>query len=237
VTAFQPRAIKRAHAAGAMIRPAKDNPVETGREKLPKGSCSMASLAKIRAASAALPGPLRITMAGLVAVALAMFAATQAKAQKGATSTELVFDAVEICVLIVSDLDDAEAELAATGWAIDYSQANGPFVWEFGASKIYDDGTDVYIFALLETYPTGLIGYCSFDAQVVPNTLDLEAVAAEYEVTGVVEYTDIGAYGAWEEFGDGGVYYVQASQDNADNYFFLQMTFVTGATDANGGGK
>ena len=197
----------------------------------------MASLAKTGAAAALLPGPLRIILAGSVAVALAMFAATQAKAQKGATSTELVFEAVEICGLIINDLDDAEAELAATGWAIDYSQANGPFVWELGASKIYDDGTDVYIFALLETYPTGLIGYCSFDAQVVPNTLDLEAVAAEYEVTGWVEYTDIGAYGTWEEFGDGGVYYVQASQDAADNYFFLQMTFVTEAAGTTGGGK
>ena len=192
----------------------------------------MASLAKTRAAAAALPYPLRIALAGFVAVALAMFAATQAKAQKGATSTELVFDAVEICGLIISDLDDAEADLAADGWAIDYSQSNGPFVWEVGASKIYDDGTDVYIFALLETYPTGMIGYCSFDAQVVPNTLDLEAVAAEYDVVGMVEYTDIGTYGTWEEFGDGGVYFVQASQDNADNYFFLQMTFVTQATEA-----
>lgn len=195
----------------------------------------MASLRKIRTAALSATDPINVALAATVALAIALGAATQARAQKGEASTDIVFDAVEICGLIINELETAEADLANDGWAVEYSEANGPFVWEIGASKIYADGSDAYIFALLETYPTGFIGYCSFDVQGVPGTLDLEAVAAEYDVVGTVEYNDIGAFGIWEEFADGGAYYVQARQDSADNYFFLQMTFI-GTSDGTGGG-
>ena len=196
----------------------------------------MASLRRTQTAAAVTTDLLRYALAGLVALALTSIMTNQAQAQKGATSSELVAEALEICGTIVTDVDDAEAELADTGWFIEYAEANGPFVWELSASKIYDDGTDVYIFALIEVYPTGLIGYCSFDAQAVPVSLDFEAVAEEYDVPGMIKYTDIGIYGAWEEVGDGGVYYVLANQDIADNYFFLQMTFVSQSDGAIGDG-
>ena len=196
----------------------------------------MASLRRTQTAAAVTTDLLRYALAGLVALALTSIMTNQAQAQKGATSPELVAEALEICDTIVTDVDDAEAELADTGWFIEYAEANGPFVWELSASKIYDDGTDVYIFALIEVYPTGLIGYCSFDAQAVPVSLDFKAVAKEYGVPGMIEYTDIGVYCAWEEVGDGGVYYVLANQDIADNYFFLQMTFVSQSDGAIGDG-
>jgi hypothetical protein len=165
-----------------------------------------------------------LAMAVLLAVALL---AVPASAQKGTASTELVIDAVDRCVSIASDtLEDVEADLVDLGWTIEYSDFSGPFVWELSASKIFPDGTDVYLFALIELYPTGTVVYCTYDAQAVPGAVDLNVITTEYEVVGTIEQTDAGVFGAWEEIGDGGVYYVLADHNTADALFFLQMTFV-----------
>jgi hypothetical protein len=82
------------------------------------------------------------------------------------------------------------------------------------------------LFALIELYPTGLIVYCTYDAQAVPGAVDFNAIAATYDVVGTIEETETGTFGAWEEIGDGGVYYVLADHNPADAYFFFQMTFV-----------
>ena len=124
--------------------------------------------------------------------------------------------------MIVNDVNTAEAELIGLGWIIEDSYSKGPFVWELDASKIYDDGTDVFLFALIESYPSGEIGYCSFDAQYVPVIQGLESIADLYGVSGIVEYVDGGAYGAWENMADDGVYFLLAEM--IDDYFFLQMT-------------
>jgi len=198
-------------------------------------------MTRTKAAAAVSSDLIRFALAGFLALALTSFLVTQAMAQKtpgGAPSPALVTDAVDICGIVVNEpLEDAEAELANLGWSLDYSEPSGAFVWEINASKIYDDGTDVYLFALLELYPTGLIGYCTFDAQAVPGRVDLNAVADVYGVPGTIEETDVGIYGAWEEIGDGGIYYVLANQDYSDNYFFLQMTFIVPPdTEAMGSG-
>jgi hypothetical protein len=182
-------------------------------------------------------------MPALFAVALLASGSIQAYAQKGpatpAGPTDLVGDAVEFCAMIVNDLEEAEIQLPANGWTVEYSDASGPFVWEISASKIYADGSDAYIFALIETYPAGSIGYCSFDVQAVPNTLDLAAITDEYDVAGTVEQTEDGTYGTWQDVGTDGTYYVLANQDAVDNYFFFQMTFVAanGTTGAIEPGK
>jgi hypothetical protein len=199
------------------------------------------SLTRTRAVAAVSNDLFRFAMPALFAAALLAFAPSQANAQKGpgtpAEPVDLIGDAVEICAMIVNDLEEAENQLPQDGWTVEYSDANGPFVWEISASKIYTDGSDAYIFALIETYPAGAIAYCSYDAQSVPGTLDLEAVAADYDVQGTVQHNGDGAYGTWQDTGTDGTYYVLASQDAYDNYFYFQMTFVasngtTGAIDA-----
>ena len=80
----------------------------------------------------------------------------------------------------------------------------------------------MFLFALIESYPSGEIGYCSFDAQYVPVIQGLESIADLYGVSGIVEYVDGGAYGAWENMADDGVYFLLAEM--IDDHFFLQMT-------------
>ena len=199
----------------------------------------MASFTGTRAV-AARTDLVRYALTALAAMLAPALLAAPASAQKGAASTELAIDAVERCVTIANGtLEEVGAELVDLGWTVEYSDAHGPFMWELSASKIFPDGADVYLFALIELYPTGLIVYCTYDAQGVTGAVDLNAITTEYEVTGTVEQTDTGTYGAWEEIDDGGVYYVLAEQNPADASFFLQMTFVVppGEETAGGGVK
>lgn len=201
------------------------------------------SLTRTRAVAAASTDLFRFAMPALFAAVLLAFGSSQADAQKGpatpAEPADLISDAVDFCAMIVNDLEEAETQLPLDGWTVEYSEANGPFVWEISASKIYADGSDAYIFALIETYPAGAIGYCSYDAQAVPGTLDLASITTEYEVQGTVQQTEDGVFGTWQDNGTDGTYYVLASQDAYDNYFYFQMTFVaaSGTTGAIDGGK
>lgn len=166
----------------------------------------MARLTKQPAANATTTrNLLQISLAAFAGVMLIALLATQATAQKRTPgSTSLIEDGIDLCAIIED------------------SYSKGPFVWELDASKIYDDGTDVFLFALIESYPSGEIGYCSFDAQYVPVIQGLESIADLYGVSGIVEYVDGGAYGAWENMADDGVYFLLA--EIIDDYFFLQMT-------------
>lgn len=154
--------------------------------------------------------------------------ATQAFAQKGpgpaGQSANLIEDSIDLCALLSGDRAEAESELAAQGWSIDYSDSNGPYVWEVDASKTYADGTYASIFALMETYPTGQITYCSFTADSVPNVPDLAAVQQIYDVDGEVQPYDGGADGTWEQIADGVAYYALANV--SEGYFYLQLTTV-----------
>jgi hypothetical protein len=201
------------------------------------------SLTRTRAVAAVSTDLFRFAMPAMFAAALLAFGSSQAHAQKGpgtpAEPADIISDAVDFCAMIVNDLEEAETQLPQDGWTVEYSDANGPFVWEISASKIYADGTDAYIFALIETYPAGSIAYCSYDAQSVPGALDLTSITTEYDVQGNIEQTEDGVYGTWQDSGTDGTYYVLANQDAVDNYFFFQMTFVAanGTTGAIGGGK
>jgi hypothetical protein len=176
-------------------------------------------------------------LTAIAALLVPALVAAPASAQKGAASTELAIDAVERCATIANGtVEEAEAELVDLGWTIEYSDSAGPFVWEISASKVFADGADVYLFALIELYPTGFIVFCTYDAQPVPGAVDLNAITDAYDVVGTIEQTDAGAYGAWEEIGDGGVYYVLAEQNTADAYFFFQMTFFVLPGEGTAGG-
>ena len=174
------------------------------------------------------------TTTALAVVLLAAFLVSEAAAQKapgpgpvnpGATA-DVIADAIDYCAWIAEDSVGAEEAMTADGWTIDYSESSGPFVWEINASKIYADGTDAYVFALIETYPTGQIAYCSYDANTLSMQPDITTIGTLYEVDG--EYEDYGngiIYGTWEEINDDSFYFVLANTDV--DYFFLQMTVVT----------
>ncbi len=187
------------------------------------------------------------TMTAMAVVLLSAFLVSEAAAQKapgpgpvnpGGAQADIITDAIDYCAWMAEDDIAAEEALAADGWTIDYSEANGTYVWEINAYKIYDDGTDAYIFALIETYPTGRITYCSYDANTLPAIPDLARISQEYDVAGEMDdYGDGLVYGAWEEITDDAFYFVLANTDV--DYFFLQMTVVSagGFADAGSGGS
>lgn len=179
---------------------------------------------------------LPFSVAALGAALLSAFMVSNALAQKapgggdggggGGNANDLIFDAIEFCAEISEDSLDGEEQLIAAGWTIDYSDSNGPYVWEISATKLYPSGAEASIFALIESYPTGEITYCSFDAFDSPEAPDLAIVAQEYDVIG--ETQDMGGgliYGTWEVVEGDTTYYVLANTDI--DYFFLQMTAVT----------
>lgn len=185
-------------------------------------------------------------MTGMAVVLLSAFLVSEAAAQKApgpgpvnpGVQADIIGDAIDYCAWMAEDDVGAEEALAADGWTIDYSESNGPYVWEINAYKIYDDGTDAYIFALIETYPTGRITYCSYDANTLPAIPDLNAISQQYDVAGEIDdYGDGVAYGTWEEIADDAFYFVLANTDV--DYFFLQMTAVTagGLYDSGSGGS
>ncbi|MHA1559739.1 MAG: hypothetical protein ACTSWI_03595 [Alphaproteobacteria bacterium] len=189
-------------------------------------------------------------LTGLAVILLSAFLITQAAAQKdpapaggGAEAANIAADALDYCAWIAEDSIAAEGGLVEDGWTVDYSESSGPFVWEINTSKIYPDGTDAYIFALIESYPTGQVTYCSYDATGISVLPDLYAFGDIFEVEGVVE--DLGGgvvYGTWEDIYDDVFYFVLANTDI--DYFFAQMTIISagGISDgtpdaAAGGGK
>jgi hypothetical protein len=207
----------------------------------------MARVTKTTAARAVARDFLPLSLAALASVILLTLLATQAWAQKspGPASpggpppagqpANLIEDSIDICSSLSGDLTDAQNQMVAQGWSIDYSDSSGPYVWEVDASKIYSDGSNASIFALIETYPTGQITYCSFTADSVPNPPALETVEQIYDVTGEVQHYEGGADGTWEQVGDGVTYYALANVDL--NYFYLQVTTVAsgGLAGAPGG--
>jgi hypothetical protein len=147
-------------------------------------------------------------------------------AQTDAGAADIASEALDYCAWIAEDSVAAEEGLAEDGWVVDYSESSGPFVWEINASKIYPDGTDAYIFALIESYPTGQVTYCSYDATAIPVLPDLYAFGELFDVEGVVE--DLGdgvVYGTWEDIYDDIFYFVLANTDI--DYFFTQMTIIS----------
>ena len=172
-------------------------------------------------------------LTGLAVILLSAFLITQAAAQKdpvpaegGAEAADIAADALEYCAWIAEDSAAAEGGLAEDGWTVDYSESSGPFVWEVNASKTYPDGTDAYIFALVESYPTGQVTYCSYDASGISVLPNLYAFGEIFDVEGVVE--DLGdgvVYGTWEDIYDDVLYFVLANTDI--DYFFAQVTVIT----------
>jgi hypothetical protein len=171
-------------------------------------------------------------LTGFVVVLLSAFLVTQAAAQKdpgpdgNAGAGDIASEALDYCAWIAEDSLAAEDGLTADGWNIDYSESSGPFVWEINASKIYPNGTDAYIFALVESYPTGQVTYCSYDATGIPVPPDLHAFGELFDVDGIVE--DLGdgvVYGTWEDIYDDVFYFVLANTDI--DYFFAQMTIIS----------
>lgn len=168
---------------------------------------------------------------GFAVVLLSAFLVTQAAAQKepGAdenTGANIAADALDYCSWLADDRVAAEGGLAEDGWAVDYSESSGPFVWEINASKIYPDGTDAYIFALIESYPTGRVTYCSYDATGISVPPNLNAFGELFDVAGVVEdFGDGVVYGTWEDIYNDVFYFILANTDI--DYFFAQMTIVS----------
>lgn len=191
----------------------------------------MARLTNTPAAKAVRRDIFPLSLTALATVLLLAFMANQAWAQKGpgpagpaGGSVNLIEDSLDLCALLSGDRGDAESELQAQGWSIDYSDSNSSYVWEVDASKTYADGSYASIFALMETYPTGQITYCSFTADSVPNVPDLNTVQQVYDVTGEVQPFDGGADGTWEQVNDGVTYYALASV--SEGYYYMQLTAV-----------
>ena len=169
-------------------------------------------------------------LTGLAIILLSAFLITEVTAQKDAGedtgATNIAADALDYCAWLGEDSVAAEGGLVEDGWTIDYSESSGPFVWEINASKIYSDGTDAYIFALIESYPTGQVTYCSYDATGISVPPDLYAFSELFDVDGVVE--DLGdgvVYGTWEDIYDDIFYFILANTDV--DYFFAQMTVIS----------
>ena len=182
----------------------------------------------------------QLGLATLAAASLVALVATQATAQKNADeSPDMVIEAIDICGMILTDVTAAEAELANLGWFVEDSYSISPFSWEISASKIYDDGADAYVFAVIESYPSAEIGYCSFDLQLIAEPVDFDVVVDTYDVVGEVRHDDVGAYGTWESVDDDAVYFVLGTYEDGADYFFVQMTRLGEGTSAGigGGGK
>jgi len=172
-------------------------------------------------------------LAGAILVAVA--ATTADAQQKGSDASYLVVDGLDTCGALVDDGTGAEDILIDDGWFIEDVYQNGPFITEISASKIFDDGSDAYVFALIETYPSAQIGYCSFDVQAVGGTVDLGIVEETYDTVGTVEPGEFGVHGSWEAASDDAIYLVLANYEDESDYLFVQMTKVGDSSQQSGG--
>lgn len=173
-----------------------------------------------------------IVLTGFIALMALILAATQAFAQqKGEAQTggDVLLEGIDLCGLLVDDVPEVEDQFEADGWVIEEVYQNGNFVLDRSMSKIYDDGTDAYIFATLESYPTSSIGYCSFDVQFLQSPQDLGIVLETYDAIGEVTVDEAGyVHGTWQSIEDNAYYLVIAHYEEANDYLFVQMTRVGG---------
>lgn len=190
----------------------------------------MAKPSRTAAAKASARDIIPYALAALAAAFLIAIAATQASAQKGSDGSYLVVDGLDTCGEIVDNPAGAEGLLTDAGWFVEDIFQNGPFVLEISASKIYDDGSDAYIFALIESYPSADLGYCSFDVQAVGGTVDLAIVDETYDTVGMIEPGEFGIHGTWEAATDDAIYLVLSNYEEDSAYLFVQMTKVGDAS-------
>ena len=196
----------------------------------------MARQSRTTAARASVRDILPYAATALAAALVVVFAVSTADAQqKGGDASYLVVDGLDTCGSIVDSGADAEDVLINDGWFVEDIYQNGPFITEISASKVYDDGSDVYIFALIETYPSAEIGYCSFDVQAVPGNVDLAIVEETYETVGMVEPGEFGMHGTWEAATDDAIYLVLVNYEPDSAYLFVQMTKVGDPSPQSGG--
>ena len=173
--------------------------------------------------------PILVAFTALL-MALILAASPAFAQQKGGASVgDLIIEGIDLCGLLVDDVPDVEEQLEGEGWVIEDVYQNGDFVLDRSASKIYDDGTDAYVFATLETYPGSSIGYCSFDVQFLQAPQDLAIVLETYDAIGEVSIDEFGyVHGTWQSIENDSYYLVLAHYEDENDYLFLQMTRVGG---------
>lgn len=125
---------------------------------------------------------------------------------------------------------EAVSKTAFTGWeAAEDNGDSGPFYEVFSYGKTFEGLENVTLWGTIEHYPGKVMGYCRVNA-TDPDALGLDFadLAALPELSGSIEDTDTGHYGAWTVKGDGSATTFALAQ-LSDGEFQLEINTLTDA--------
>jgi hypothetical protein len=143
------------------------------------------------------------------------------------SQVDFIAEPLETCGFAIDEFDNAEQLLADNGWVLEDPGETGPYLAEIWASKEYDVATGYY-YAALETYPGAVVGFCEYEVDMPPATIDLNVFVNEYGFEGPVQNIGDGQYAAWRVDVTGQTYYILASRTR-DLYHF-QVTWISPTT-------
>lgn len=169
---------------------------------------------------------------GFITLALLVLAASQASAQqKKSSGDQTLIDMIDICGLLVEQGADAEDDLIDAGWTVDDVFQYGPYSREISASIVFSDDSDAYAFAVVESYPTAELGFCSLDIQGITSSIDLNIVSETYTADGSIAQDEFGDWhGSWESVEDDSIYLVLVHFEDANDYLLVQMNRISDAS-------
>jgi hypothetical protein len=155
---------------------------------------------------------------------LAAPAAGQEETKTKEPAAPLAIELLELCELYADGDVLANTTAASQGWQASETETDSIFVRSFDATKTLEGIGDATLFSLIESYPQLTLGYCRIDIASPQGQVGVAELDTLERLTGDLETTQAGTYGAWNGTEAGRDYMLLANQDEFG--FGLQLTIL-----------
>lgn len=155
---------------------------------------------------------------------LAAPAVAQEKIKDKQPAAPIAIQLLELCELYANGDVLANTTASQQGWQASETETDSIFVRSFDATRTFEGIGDAALFSLVESYPQMTLGYCRVDISGPQGEVGVAELDALERLTGDLEITDAGTYGAWNGTTEGHNYLLLANQDEFG--FGLQLTIL-----------
>lgn len=151
-------------------------------------------------------------------------AAAKEKIKDKQPAAPLAITLLELCELYANGDILASTTASGRGWQTSETETDSIFVQSFDATRTFEGIGDAALFSLVESYPQLTLGYCRVDIADPQGDAGVAELDTLERLTGDLEITDTGTYGAWNGTEEGRNYMLLANQDEFG--FGLQLTVL-----------
>jgi hypothetical protein len=165
--------------------------------------------------------------APLIVAGLALLAAPVAAQEKTKTkqpAAPIAIELLELCELYADGDVLATTTAGEQGWQASETETDSIFVRSFDATRTIEGIGDAALFSLIESYPQLTLGYCRIDIASPQGDVGVAQLDTLERLTGDLQVTESGTYGAWNGTAEGRDYLLLANQDEFG--FGLQLTLL-----------